>query len=191
MRRRPATLLACAVIVGHAAIAEAASRPRAAGPVGAVSGPVHRPAAGPEHGAIHLLALNMYHEAKGEGREGMLAVGWVVLNRMADEAFPKTVEGVVFQGCQWSWTCDDRPDAPRQDGAWRQSLHLAQLLLTRPPADPTRGALWFQAASDGDPGRRPQMAPSARIGSHLFYARADRLPRPGAKPGRRLFYTGR
>ena len=32
---------------------------------------------------IRIMALNMYHEARGEGRLGMLAVGWVVLNRMA------------------------------------------------------------------------------------------------------------
>jgi spore germination cell wall hydrolase CwlJ-like protein len=33
------------------------------------------------------MALNMYHEARGEGRLGMLAVGWVVLNRMADRSY--------------------------------------------------------------------------------------------------------
>ena len=35
---------------------------------------------------VRVMALNMYHEARGEGRLGMLAVGWVVLNRMADKA---------------------------------------------------------------------------------------------------------
>ena len=36
------------------------------------------------------LALSMYWEAKGEGREGMLAVGSVVLNRMRSDEFPDT-----------------------------------------------------------------------------------------------------
>jgi N-acetylmuramoyl-L-alanine amidase len=36
---------------------------------------------------IRVMALNMYHEARGEGRLGMLAVGWVVLNRMADRSY--------------------------------------------------------------------------------------------------------
>ena len=58
------------------------------------------------------MALNMYHEARGEGRLGMLAVGWVVLNRMADKAYPETVAEVIYQGCQFSWVCDRRSDWP-------------------------------------------------------------------------------
>ena len=77
------------------------------------------------------MALNMYHEARGEGRLGMLAVGWVVLNRMADKSYPGTVAGVVYQGCQFSWVCDRRSDRPRDGSAWRRALELAAELLSR------------------------------------------------------------
>src|SRR5215211_7866962 len=91
---------------------------------------------------VELLALNMYHEAKGEGRAGMLAVGWVVLNRLADPGYPKTLEGIVTQGCQFGWTCDDRPDEPSDARAWRAAVGLAERLLADdPPPDPTRGSL--------------------------------------------------
>jgi hypothetical protein len=43
----------------------------------------HRPEA-PDAEARHCMALAMYWEARGEGREGMLAVGSVVLNRVDD-----------------------------------------------------------------------------------------------------------
>ena len=124
MRRWTAALLTCALALQASAASHAAPPP-------------------PDPKDVRVLALNMYHEAKGEGRQGMLAVGWVVLNRLADAAFPKTIEDIVYQGCQWGWTCDDRPDAPQPDGAWHQSLQLARHLLTLPPADPTRGAFGF------------------------------------------------
>ena len=139
----------------------------------------------PDPGTREILALNLYHEAKGEGREGMLAVGWVVLNRLADGAFPRAVADIVTQGCQFGWLCDDRPDEPTDHRAWRRALAIAAELLTAdPPPDPTRGAMWFHNAGLADPGwcDRGRMAPSTRIGNHLFYAKADRVPRPKAKP---------
>jgi spore germination cell wall hydrolase CwlJ-like protein len=130
------------------------------------------------------LALNIYHEAQGEGRKGMLAVGWVVLNRTADPGFPPRVEEVVAQGCQFGWVCDDRPDEPADGRAWRKALGIARELLAaeRRPADPTRGAMWFHHAEREDPGWGGRVAPTALIGNHLFYAKAARLPRPTAKP---------
>lgn len=51
-----------------------------------------------EEDAVRCMALNLYWEARSEGREGMLAVGWVVLNRVAHPKFPNTVCGVIQQG---------------------------------------------------------------------------------------------
>jgi spore germination cell wall hydrolase CwlJ-like protein len=136
--------------------------------------------------AERLLALNLYHEAGGEGRMGMLAVGWVVLNRLADPRFPKTVAGVVGQGCQFGWLCDDRSDEPTHRGYWHLAQSIAHQLLTEPPADPTRGAMWFHHGTKENPGWGGRMAPSARIGNHLFYAPTSRLPKPRAKPWRAL-----
>ena len=48
--------------------------------------------------AIVCLALNIYHEARGEPPEGQLGVGWVVLNRVDDPRFPDSVCGVVLEG---------------------------------------------------------------------------------------------
>jgi hypothetical protein len=113
----------------------------------------------------------------------MLAVGWVVLNRTADPAFPRRPEKVVAQGCQFGWVCDDRPDEPADARAWRAALAVARELLTaKRPADPTRGAMWFHHAEREGPEWTDRIAPSTRIGDHLFYAKVARLPRPKAKP---------
>jgi N-acetylmuramoyl-L-alanine amidase len=124
-------------------------------------------------GDIQAMALNMYHEARGEGPLGMLAVGWVVLNRMADKNYPSTVTAVVHQGCQFSWVCDRRSDGPRDAGAWRAALELAAELLVHPIPDPTRGALWYHASSVRDPGFGHRVTRVAQIGGHVFYARAN------------------
>lgn len=38
---------------------------------------------------LECLALNAYHEARGEGERGMIAVTNVVLNRVKDNRFPQ------------------------------------------------------------------------------------------------------
>ena len=121
---------------------------------------------------VRVMALNMYHEARGEGERGMLAVGWVVLNRMADKAYPKSVAKVIHQGCQFSWVCDGRSDVPRDKRSWRRALALAATLLTGGSLDPTRGAMWYHADWVRDPGFGPRVSAVTRIGRHVFYARS-------------------
>jgi len=130
-------------------------------------------AAAPRGDAVRCLALAMYWEARMEGREGMLAVASVVLNRRDHPEFPDTVCGVVTQGgetppCQFSWWCDGKSDLPTEAKAWRQAERLAAEVLERPPRDRTGGALFFHATSLADPWHveRPR---SARIGRHIFY----------------------
>ena len=113
---------------------------------------------------IRAMALNMYHEARGEGRLGMLAVGWVVLNRMADKAYPKTVSAVVYQGCQFSWVCDRRSDWP-----------AGRTLLAARSA----GGRRTSSPSDGRPDQRcdlvpRQLGPRSRLRAARRQGRAHR-----------------
>jgi len=117
------------------------------------------------------VALAMYWEARGEGREGMLAVGSVVLNRVHDQRFPNSVCGVVYQGgetppCQFSWWCDGKSDRPTDGALWATSLDLAGELLTARPRDPTHGALYFHNTAIRSPWRKTR---TATIGNHVFY----------------------
>lgn len=119
----------------------------------------------------HCLALAMYWEARGEGRHGMIAVGWTVLNRVRSEHFPATPCEVVRQGgeqppCQFSWWCDGRSDRPRERRDWLSALLIAADLLTNPPPDPTGGAIFYHSTSIRSPWKRER---TARIGQHVFY----------------------
>jgi N-acetylmuramoyl-L-alanine amidase len=136
------------------------------------------PAAGKAHAATlqdeqRCLALTLYWEARGEGRAGMVAVGWTVLNRVRSPQFPGTPCRVVYQGgetppCQFSWWCDGKSDKPRDRKSWQFAQLVAAELLFDPPPDPTDGALYFHSASIRPPWRG-KLARTARIGAHVFY----------------------
>lgn len=126
-----------------------------------------------EPGESDCLALAMYWEARGGGREAMVAVGWVVLNRMKNPEFPDRACAVVRQGgeeppCQFSYWCDGKVDTPQNDEIWSIARDLAVQMLKKPPPDPTGGALYFHSVDIAIPWKVHRQR-TARIGGHIFY----------------------
>ncbi|MBN1238724.1 MAG: cell wall hydrolase [Gammaproteobacteria bacterium] len=122
---------------------------------------------------LRCMALSLYWEARSEGEEGMIAVGSVVLNRVASSDFPNSVCAVVFQGgetppCQFSWWCDGKSDTPREAELWRIAQQVASRLLSNAESDPTGGALFFHSADIDVPWRVPRER-TARIRNHVYY----------------------
>lgn len=121
--------------------------------------------------AQECLALAMYFEARGEGKDGMLAVGAVVMNRVANDQFPNDVCSVVREGgetapCQFSWWCDGRSDRPKSAVLWDESRETAGELLSGQAPDPTGGALYFHHESIEPPWQKER---TVTIGGHVFY----------------------
>jgi len=121
----------------------------------------------------HCLALALYWEARGEGRRGMTAVGWTILNRVRSREFPSTPCGVVRQGgerppCQFSWWCDGKSDRPRDRHSWSMASIIASELLLDPPPDPTGGSLFYHSTSVSPAWHRKRKR-TATIGAHVFY----------------------
>ena len=71
------------------------------------------------------LACNIYYEARTEGREGMMAVVAVTLNRVANKHYPNTVREVVWARKQFSWTHDGQYDTPKHRTSWTKALQMA------------------------------------------------------------------
>ena len=123
---------------------------------------------------FQCLAQTIYHEARGETVQGQVAVAEVVLNRLDDPRFPKTICGVVGQGgrsgCAFSWTCDGRSDHAGDREAWDQAAKIARAMIDGAPRRLTDGATFFHTI-----GVRPTWTRSyqrtARIGAHTFYRR--------------------
>ncbi len=137
---------------------------------------------------INCLALNIYFEARGEPTDGKIAVGHVVLNRVADKRYPDKICEVVKQGgpkprhkCQFSWWCDGRSDRPRDLQAWEESQVLARVVFWGYADDPTGGALWYHA-DYSQPAWGRKLARGPMIGRHQFYV-PDQPKRDPADPG--------
>ncbi len=127
--------------------------------------------------SLDCLALNIYHEARGEPLDGRVAVAQVVMNRVNDPEFPGQVCAVVRQGgvrsrdrCQFSWWCDGRGDRPDDLAAWTGSKDLARRILAGSVDDPTGGALWYHA-DHVTPNWDMDIVRQAKIGRHVFYRR--------------------
>ena len=131
-------------------------------------------AAQPDDDPVQCLALAAYWEAGGEGREGMTAVAWVVLNRRGHADFPSTVCAVVRQGgtepgCQFRFWCDGRSDKPLDADLWALALDAAAEALEGGSADATGGALFFHAAALGPAPWRVPRERTVQIGRHIYY----------------------
>ena len=129
--------------------------------------------AAPDPESARCLALTIYWESRSEGREGMIAVGWVVLNRLRAGTYPSTVCAVVHQGgdqkgCQFSYWCDGNSDVPAPGESWTLAQQIARDLLSDPPPDPTHGAVFYHAVGD-TPAWAKDMRRTVTIGEHVYY----------------------
>jgi spore germination cell wall hydrolase CwlJ-like protein len=127
------------------------------------------------------LAQAIYHEARGESREGQLAVANVIINRAMSKKYPSTICGVVFQNadrgrykCQFTFACDGRSDMGRERGAWNRSIKMAEDAFyefqkgERPGVVPN--SVLFYHTTAVAPRWSHTFNRVAAIGSHVFYA---------------------
>lgn len=126
---------------------------------------------------FQCLAQVLYHEARGESLQGQVAVAEVVLNRVDDPAFPNTVCGVVHQGnsrgCQFSWTCDGRPDRIANAEAYGEVAKVARAMLDGVPRALTDGATYFHTPSVR-PAWARRFTRTVALGNHIFYRKPVR-----------------
>lgn len=78
---------------------------------------------------LELLACIIQCEAEGEPYAGKLAVGSVVLNRVASSSFPNTIVGVIYQPGQFSPVASGRMAARVAAGANSECRQAAQEVL--------------------------------------------------------------
>ena len=128
------------------------------------------------------LALNIYHEAKGESELGQRAVAYVTLNRANDDRFPGDICGVVKQArlgkdgqprrnqCQFSWYCDGKSDEIENKESYQQALLVATVVINTYGSsfDPTMGATMYHADSV-KPKWRKSFEETTQIENHIFY----------------------
>jgi hypothetical protein len=123
------------------------------------------------------LAEVMYYEARGEGVAGEQAVAEVVMQRVKNLDYPKTVCGVVYDGvqpnrrdCQFTFACDGTLRRSRDMAAWQRVRVLAEKIMT---GDVKLSGVTHYATAyhnvDVAPSWAEGMLQTAQIGNHVFY----------------------
>jgi hypothetical protein len=129
----------------------------------------------------HCLATAIYFEARGEPKQGQVAVAQVILNRVRSPLFPATICGVVYQGqmnpgCQFSFTCDGKTDNPRDGWQWAQAKDIAKRITAGELWLPDVGYSTYYHANYVSPKWVGDMNKIDRIGRHIFYKKRNETP---------------
>ncbi len=114
------------------------------------------------------IADAIYHEARGESFEGMLAVANVIVNRIKSKDFPNTACGVVYQRKQFSWTLLPAKIATPVLDYGSSILYISKLAVQSRLIDITRGATHYHATSVS-PYWTDSKVKVFSVGKHLFY----------------------
>jgi len=127
---------------------------------------------------IRCLAMNIYHEARGEPLKGKYAVAAVSLNRAAARRFPSEVCDVVYQRnysrrykryiSAFSWTNDKITDVPENSSSWLEAVKIAKQVYNREVVSEVGNALFFHA-DYVTPKWAKEKKRIVKIGRHIFY----------------------
>ena len=139
--------------------------------------------------AVRCLAIAIYHEAALEPELGQRAVAQVVLNRVRDPNFPKSVCGVVYEGwerttgCQFSFTCDGALLRGQIPLLYARAKDYARDALNGHVV-PEVGSATHYHADYVSPYWGPTLVRISQIGRHIFYRWPGGAGLPSALTGR-------
>jgi spore germination cell wall hydrolase CwlJ-like protein len=130
-------------------------------------------------GELRCLADNTYAEAAFEPADGQLAVATVVMNRVVNPQYPKTVCGVVYERhlnrlnnkivCQFSWTC--KPRHPMATAVYRSIMEMVKgVYFKHVRSDEVADATLYHADYIQAPNWASDEGKIAQIGHHIFYS---------------------
>ncbi|MDH3326583.1 MAG: cell wall hydrolase [Gammaproteobacteria bacterium] len=131
------------------------------------------------HEETLCLALNIYHEGRGEPKLGKYAIATVTLNRVASSNYPDSVCKVVYQRSYnqklkryfggFSWTQDNIDDMPMEQIAWTDAYNIAkETYQGEQHAEELSDALFYHA-DHIKPYWIKKKPPIKTIGKHVFY----------------------
>lgn len=113
---------------------------------------------------LYWLSRVIHAESGNQTLKGQMAVGNVVMNRVASPAFPNSIEGVLAQKNQFTTYKSGKISSCTPSAS---SVIAAKLVLDGGVVEETRGALYFDSTSGSWASRNRECI--ATIGSHKFY----------------------
>ena len=121
------------------------------------------------------LAKGIYFEARSEPVRGQAAVAQVILNRVRNPTYPKTICGVVYQNddwfnrCQFSFACDGRKKTITDEASYKTAQEVAMAVTAGKIFIPEVGSSTHYYANYVHPGWARTMQKMTKIGLHIFY----------------------
>ena len=117
---------------------------------------------GTSNNDYNLLARLISAEARGETYVGQVAVGAVVLNRVAHSSFPNSISGVIYQSGAFTCLYDGQFDKAVSDSAYRAARDALN------GWDPSGGAIYYYNPATATSKWIFSRPVITRIGDHLF-----------------------
>ncbi len=121
------------------------------------------------------LATAIYFEARSESVKGQAAVAQVILNRVRNPAYPKTICKVVYQNddwinrCQFSFACEGRKLNVTEPKQWKVAQEIAMAVTSGRIFLPEIGSATHYHAVYVRAMWAHTMKRIDRIGQHIFY----------------------
>lgn len=135
--------------------------------------------------AVFCMALNIYHEARGEPVQGQFAVAQVTMNRVRANGFGNTVCEVVTKRKHFSWTNNNLTPVyqrgkfigyrlkeavvPKDMHAWSRAVKIAKVVIKGKTYDYTNGALFYHKKGAKAWWKPKSEHVVASVGNHVFY----------------------
>lgn len=131
--------------------------PQTEAPVAETTEPTEETVVSASTDDVSLLAALIFCEAGNQPREGKVAVGAVVMNRIASGSYPGTISDVIYQSGQFAPAITGWLGEVIASGAPQDCLEAAQAALNG--ENPVPGALYFNNSA----------GKGTQIGDHYFY----------------------
>lgn len=123
----------------------------------------------PLNKSIECLAVNSYHEARGEGVFGALLVADVVLNRVDSKKYPNNICDVVKQKYQFSWFNGKSHITSPDNLIYNEIKELCKnMILKLNHRGLSQGSLYYHRV-DINPKWARDMDIKLTIDNHVFY----------------------
>lgn len=119
------------------------------------------------HNDTVCLANNLYHEARGEGTKGMIAVANVTVNRA--KAKERSVCDVVYAPKQYSWTHQPQGEVIKDLDMYKTATHLADMALNYDKFPKLVGNADHYHAKSVKPYWAKQFKKVKEVNNHVFY----------------------
>lgn len=117
--------------------------------------------------SIYWLALNVYHEGRGEPRAGKIAIAHVTITRATKRR--RSVTDIIQQPHQFSWYSDGKPDDIKDHEAFVSCLEAVATAMAQRLGGYTMDGIDHYHHKDITPDWTGPMKMVAAIGDHIFY----------------------